>query len=321
MKYIILLNLIKCCSATFIFPNMTSLDLIIDLAKMSSNTYHHLNSESWIDIPGWIPIDDIGYSNHSNGIRGYIYSHIEKDIIVVGYKGTSTSFFGINLGPTSELDKINDNLMFGCCGTSDLECESSQFCNKECLRKAIHQDNKRNSNTYYINSIRNLIEKLKEKYKTKSIWFTGHSLGGGLASLSGVISGLPSIGFESPPIRHFLEWNNLLNVKNNENLKTDDIDPDMFLNHVYNFGLYDDPIFMGECNGITSFCHLSGYTLDTTCHVGKKCVLDKPSEMNEIEKENLFKHRIPHVINELLLQGLPECNLVEECIELYCDNS
>jgi lipase ATG15 len=315
MKILLLLNLIRGV-ATFTFPNMTDLDLIIDLAKMTSNTYHHLNSTHWIDIPKWTQIDDIGYSNDSNGIRGYIYSHIEKDIIVVSFKGTSTSFFGINWGPTSELDKVNDNLMFSCCGTSDLKCES-KLCDKECLLKEITWDNKKNPNDkkYYINSIRDIVENLKEKYKSKSIWFTGHSLGGGLASLSGVISGLPSIGFESPPIRHFLEWNNLMNENNKQFIE----------NNVYNIGIYDDPIFMGECNGRTSFCHLSGYTLDTTCHVGKKCVMDVPtlivqeaSDNVPIDTENLFQHRIPHVINELLNKGLPECNIVKDCIELYC---
>jgi len=306
-------------------PDVTNKHVILTLANMSSNAYHHLGSSSWLETPDWEPIDDIGYSEHSNGIRGHIYKHHTEKIITVSFKGTSTSFFGINWGPTSEMDKLNDNLMFGCCGTIEQDCtkynrsNNSFECFKSCLTDDMKLDKSQRNPRYYINNLQEILPEIQKVYPNHQVWFTGHSLGGALAALAASITGNSAVTFESPPLKRFTTWNNLQNVKN-----------------VYNFGVYDDPIFMGECNGFSSSCFYAGYTMDTKCHIGNKCTLDKPpdfpfqvpnqqfsnqqlvfqNDQDPIETENIFQHRINYFINQVELEGLPKCNPVS----LDCDD-
>ena len=42
---------------------------------------------------------------------------------------------------------------------------------------------------------------------------------------------------------------------------------------IYHYGNVQDPIFMGECTGISSSCYWFDYALESRCHVGYECIL------------------------------------------------
>jgi lipase ATG15 len=60
--------------------------------------------------------DKFGWKD--DGIRGYVFTDEKQDIVVITFKGTSTSLFGVGGGQTSAHDKHNDNMMFSCCCAS-----------------------------------------------------------------------------------------------------------------------------------------------------------------------------------------------------------
>jgi putative lipase involved disintegration of autophagic bodies len=83
---------------------------VLALAKMTLNSYYEPSDSKWVSIPGWEVDYSFGWS--SSGIRGYVFSSGEVQVIVI--KGTSLST-PIGSGPTAAQDKFNDNMMFSCC--------------------------------------------------------------------------------------------------------------------------------------------------------------------------------------------------------------
>jgi lipase ATG15 len=51
------------------------------------------------------------------------------------------------------------------------------------------------------------------------------------------------------------------------------VDLDAFLESldIYHFGNVNDPIFLGECYGLSSSCYWMDYALESKCHIGKEC--------------------------------------------------
>ena len=95
-------------------PNYTDPLTVLNFALMTSNTYLPLNSSRWLDMGEWNVTEGFGWDD--DGVRGYVYKDGQGNI-VLAYKGTSASVFGIGGGGTSARDKYNVcllNLVMSC---------------------------------------------------------------------------------------------------------------------------------------------------------------------------------------------------------------
>lgn len=76
---------------------------------------------------------------------------------------------------------------------------------------------------------------IADEYPDATIWFTGHSLGGAIASLLGQTFGLPAVTFESPGDRLASQRLHLPHAPGAQYMP------------IYHFGHTADPIFIGVC--------------------------------------------------------------------------
>lgn len=82
-------------------------------------------------------------------------------------------------------------------------------------------------------------------YPHASIWTTGHSLGGALASLTAMSNSIPAFTYEAPGELLYAQRVGL--VKSFEDaLEKERVLRSMW---IYQFGNPRDPVFMGMCNG------------------------------------------------------------------------
>lgn len=120
-----------------------------------------------------------------------------------------------------------------------------------------------------------------------SIWFTGHSLGGAVASVAALETGSPAVTFEAPGDLQYAQRVGF------------DITELAEEHNVYHFGLASDPLFVGQCQGKLSPCYLAGYAIETRCHTGQSCFLDGQDEI----KLDILNHRISRVIERIAELG------------------
>jgi lipase ATG15 len=284
---------------------------ILSMAEISYNTYENRNtSHEWKSIYGYNVTGDFGWEN--DGMRGYIYATDNFEIIILAVKGTSLKFLDIE-GPTSDKDQQMDNLMFSCCCARvnsrwETVCDcyrgltyvvspdkTDNICYKECLSYTMQ-----NSLSYFKHA-ESIYLQLKKDYPRSTIYTTGHSLGASVVSILSYKYNLTAICFESPG--EFL-YASRLGLIDNNHIKT---------SKIYHYGNDADPIFIGSCNGPLSTCSISGYAMETKCHIGNVCTyeLNLPTSVTF--------HTLSYVINNVIkTMNVPNCKEQIDCVD--CDN-
>ncbi|EPQ58013.1 alpha/beta-hydrolase [Gloeophyllum trabeum ATCC 11539] len=295
-------------------PDITDRHTLAQLARMTGNAYSMPGWKNWYDIdPEWNNSFPIGWDPDSPGFRGHVFLSSDESIAILSIKGTTIN------GPTSKLDKFNDNLLFSCCcARVDISWVFSTVCgcyrcgwrcDESCLSEAVAQDS-----LFYSVGI-NLINNLTSMYPDSDIWLVGHSLGGALASLLGITFGFPAVAFESPGER--LAANRL-----HLPLPTaDSVVPwHAPVTHVYHTA---DPIPQGACTGPLSPCAQAGYALETRCHLGGSVVFDSVNKLGW--GVDIRSHPIREVVRMLEIEGVdwaengevPAREKEEGCIDCY----
>jgi lipase ATG15 len=141
------------------------------------------------------------------------------------------------------------------------------------------------------------------------------SLGGALASLVALTNELPCIAFESPGDLQYASRLGLLPKTTPEEL-------DRYLSNmeIYHFGNTGDPVYLGQCTGVTSSCYWLDYALESKCHIGKECIYDHTKVLrDETSMASIQYHSIEYVINNIIKPSpLPICTYQPSCLATEC---
>jgi len=128
-----------------------------------------------------------------------------------------------------------------------------------------------------------------------------------MSSLLGQTYGLPAVTFETPP--EALPAGRLglpsppgsgtPQARNNTG--------------AYHFGITSDPIYTGTCRGLTASCALAGYTFESACHTGMKCIYDVVKDLGWWS--SMRTHGIETVIQDVIMkyESVPTCEPSPEC--------
>jgi lipase ATG15 len=295
---------------------------------MSRNVYYKLE-DSWLNVS--LPqVFDTSIDNDT--VRSYLFTNSDRSINVIAFKGTSLPWFSFttdevdiqddcpNIDKVNDFstftndnfndfstftnDKVNDNLYFSCCFYKHKnpfetceECsvyKNEKTCCTHCYKETV------NNSYNYMGIADNIVSKIKEyvDFENSLVIFTGHSLGGTLASMMGLIYNKSAVAFESPGDKHYIDLVGLGDIPSD---------------NIYHFGHDADPLFMGTC-GMT--CSSLGYYVNTKCHVGNTCSFS--SKKNLGYSESILKHRIDYVINNIIPHwetNFPECVKLEDCVD------
>ncbi|KAI8939132.1 hypothetical protein NX059_004966 [Plenodomus lindquistii] len=248
-------------------PDVEDKETIINFANMSENAY-----KTGTEDAGWMDVDEnyntsLPFGWDDSGIRGHVFSDDTNSTIILAVKGTTVAMFEGN--GTSAHDKENDNLFGSCCcgqGGTYLwrrvcDCQTGTYsCDDQCVRNEMRKPSR-----YYQATVE-LYEEVMKLYPNANVITTGHSLGGVLASLIGLQHGVPAITFEAYP--------QALAAKRLGLPAAGDVAPLRKNTGGFHFGHTADPVYMGTCNGASSFCSIGGYAFETLCHTGRRCAYD-----------------------------------------------
>jgi len=289
-------------------PETSDKETIVTLATMGANAYEpHPGDGNWRDVGGGFN-ESAPFGWQNDGIRGYIYANEDASIVAISFKGGTPQYawFG---GETSRNDRDNVNLLFSCC------CAQGSFlsrqvcscatrwntCNSSCVGTCLKEEER------YYPAARHVYSNVTVLYPNAEIWVTGHSLGGTMSSLLGLTYGLPAVTFETPP--------EALPVGRLGLPAPPGSGTPQERNNTggYHFGITSDPIYMGTCRGLTASCALAGYSFESACHTGMKCVYDVVKDLGWWS--SIRTHGIETVIQDVIMkyESLPTCEPSPEC--------
>ncbi|KAF1838227.1 autophagy related lipase-like protein Atg15 [Decorospora gaudefroyi] len=292
-------------------PDVEDKETIISFANMSENAY-----KVGRDDPGWMNVDEqynssIPFGWDDSGIRGHVFGDDTNSTIILAVKGTTVAMFEGN--GTSGHDKENDNLYGSCCcgqgGTylwrKVCDCQTGTYsCDEQCVK-----DELRKPNRYYAATVE-LYQEVTKLYPNANIIATGHSLGGVLASLIGLQHGIPAVTFEAYP--------QAMAAKRLGLPAAGDVAPLRKNTGGFHFGHTADPVYMGTCNGATSFCSIGGYAFETLCHTGKRCAYDVVKDWGW--RQNTQTHSLRYAIDNVYMKYEKPATCEEEdvgCVDCY----
>lgn len=280
---------------TKVVPDIRDKETVLTLAKLAANAYVPTpHKGDWSEVNGtengnWTH-EGPGYGWDDDGLRGYVFTTEDEELMVLSIKGTSTAVWNDG-GPTAPNDKENDNAFFSCCcgrvsrmWTPVCDCYlGDHTCDEQCLDRELLREDR-----YYSQILDVYANALKLVPKAKVVWITGHSLGGALSSMLGRTYALPVVTFEAP--------GDQLAVKRLHLPVPPGIPP--WEEYVWHFGHNSDPIYLGTCQGSRSTCALKGYAMETKCHSGMVCTYDTKKDFGWYE--SVANHRIHVVIDDVL---------------------
>jgi lipase ATG15 len=295
---------------TYEWHFFNSIDTVINyntvknLATMSYDAYYNVDDTRWTKVP----YDHKNISVNENELKVYLFKNETTNIIAI--KGTSIN------GKSVDYDRFNDNLFFSCCATFNKKLKQKKDtkapitkisvsrvnetpCNIECYPESLNYTHN------YINLMKDIVINMQKEidFDKETVIFTGHSLGGAVASVMGLIYNKTVIAFNSPGMLHYIKLSGLLETfVGNEN-------------NIYNFGHNADSISHGHCN----ICKLWGYNLETECHIGHSCIYDAKNKLKMTD--GLRSHQLKYIIDYILPEwetDFPECIYKKKCIERNC---
>lgn len=295
-------------------PNVESRETLLLLAKMTNNAYIQPEDKEWYPLGGnWTTGFDFGWEPDADGFRGHVFTTPDNSTIILSIKGTSAGLLGGG-GPTAKKDKLNDNLLFSCCcakvdwsWSPVCDCHRGGWkCSQDCLEDSLVTE------SVFYQTGTNLYNNLSYIYPHSDIWIIGHSLGGALASLLGVTFGVPVVTFEAPGERMASGRLHLPSPPSTHHVT-----------HVYHTA---DPVPMGTCNGVFSSCYVTGFAMESRCHLGKTIVYDTVSNLSW--SVDLRTHPVSTMIETVLADPWPPAEAVgrevpealpedDDCVECY----
>lgn len=284
---------------------------VLNLAYMSYNVYLDESNKEWLDID---LNKTVNMSLNNDSVRAYLFSNLDNTINVVSIKGTSIYFSSTNKDEISAQstvtkDKYNDNLFLSCCFYKQSKLfQGSCACNNVHLSQRVFMSTKntccqqcyketRNLDDNYLKIMQNITQNIKNlvNFDKSLVVFTGHSLGGVVATMMGILYNKMVVTFEAPGERHYVD---LIGIPYS-------IEQEQ---RIFHFGHNADTIFTGKCRGTMSLCYLGGYIIETKCHIGNVCEYDSVTKLGM--KESIFTHKLKYVIDNVITKWndtLPVC--------------
>jgi lipase ATG15 len=241
---------------------------MLEYIEMARNAYRHHDLENVIGRYGY----------GGDGLRAKVFDCGEE--LVVAFKGTTVPVG--RRGSTARKDRILDEVLFTYCSGDTEECKS-------------RKSQGLSDSGYYKEAV-GLVGKVQELYPGRRIVLTGHSLGGAIASLIAMVSGLEAFALASPGEAYAAKLLGLC-------------DRGKSYRNIVHIGMCNDAVFSGECS--EGVCGMLGYRIQTRCHVGRAfCIRDRGYK-------SVVYHSLEAMREKLAAPGPIDIIEAEECSEQF----